>query len=214
MSKTTLYLVRHGESIGNKKGIILGHTDLDLTELGYQQAQMTADALRNVEFSAAYSSDLMRASNTATRIAEVHNLDVILDEQLREFYIGDWEGVDRGLLREKYGELFYNAWNRDFGTFIFPNGECVQDGVKRIYSELQLIAERHEGETILATFHAATIRGFWGLISGIPKEKWGTDTDFPSNASYSIVEYDGEKFVPISYSNDEHMGELITKIKL
>ena len=213
MAKTILYLVRHGESIGNKIGKILGHTDLDLTELGYTQAQMTADALRNVEFSAAYSSDLMRAKNTAKYSAQMHNLEVILDENLRELYIGDWEGIDKNVLINEYAELFYDGWQRCFGTFTFPNGESVKGGTQRVYDELEVIAKRHEGETVLVTFHAAVIRGFWSKINGVPEEEWAGAYKYPSNASYTIVEYESGKFTPISYSNDEHMGELVTEIK-
>ena len=62
---TKIYLIRHGESIGNLHRICLGHTDLDLTDLGLKQAKKTADALSDVNFAAIYSSDLIRAVHTA-----------------------------------------------------------------------------------------------------------------------------------------------------
>ena len=214
MSKTTLYLVRHGESMGNATGRMLGHTDLDLTEVGYRQAEMTAEALRDVDFCAIYSSDLMRAKNTAEYNAKIHDLEIYLDEELRELYIGDWENVDKELLKTKYADMFYNQWLGQYGTFCCPNGESVQAGTERVYRALERIAKAHEGRTALVTFHAGVLRGFWGKINGIPAEKWASETHFASNASYTIVQYDGEKFIPVSYSNDEHMGELVTKIIL
>ena len=214
MSKTTLYLVRHGQSIGNSLGKMLGHTDIDLTELGYKQADMTAEALRNVEFCAIYSSDLIRAYNTAQASAKLHNLNVVASAGLREIYLGDWEGIDKSRLKNDYSELFLKGWRENYGTFCCPGGESIYDATMRVYGALEEIARKHEGQTVMATLHAGVIRGFWGVISGIPKEKWATETVFPSNSSYSIIEYDGEKFTPVSYSNDEHMGEFVTRIKM
>ena len=214
MAKTTLYLVRHGESMGNATNRILGHTDLDLTELGYKQAEMTAEALRDVDFCAIYSSDLMRARHTAEYNAKIHNLEIRLDKELRELNFGDWENVDKEMLKTKYADIFFNGWYGQYGTFCCPNGESVQAGAERVYHALERIAKAHEGKTVLVTFHAGVLRGFWGKINGIPAEKWASETCFPSNASYTIVEYDGEQFIPVSYSNDEHMGALVTKVKL
>ena len=65
MKNTVFYLVMHGQSIGNALRTYLGHTNLDLSELGYEQAKITAEHLRNVPFDAIYSSDLLRAYHTA-----------------------------------------------------------------------------------------------------------------------------------------------------
>ena len=63
--KTKIILVRHGQSQGNAIRVLLGHTDLDLTELGFRQAACTAEALRHERIDVIYSSDLKRAMSTA-----------------------------------------------------------------------------------------------------------------------------------------------------
>ena len=213
MAKTTIYLVRHGQSIGNLNNIMLGHTDLDLSEIGYKQAKMTAEALKEVEFDAIYSSDLIRASNTALYHAEMRNLKVVTDGELRELNLGAWENQDKKVLEIEYSDTFPMGWLENFGTFTFPNGENVRAGGERFYSKVEKLARAHEGRTILIASHAAVIRAFWAIINGLPCERWATDTVFPTNASYAVVEYDGEKFTPISYSNDKHLGDLVTFIK-
>ena len=65
VGKTVIYLIRHGESEGNLKRICLGNTDLGLTEKGREQAEKTAKALSPVDIDAIYSSDLIRAVQTA-----------------------------------------------------------------------------------------------------------------------------------------------------
>ena len=213
MVKTTLYLLRHGQSIANLDDKMIGHTDLDLTELGYLQAERTAEALRDVDFCAIYSSDLVRARNTAKYNAQLHKLDIITDEQLREIYFGDWENVEKTKLAAESSDLYVGGWRENFGTFRCPNGESVVQTADRIYDALLKIAKRHEGKTVLVTFHAAAIRALWGKILDLPPQKWAKETWFPSNASYTIVEYDGNKILPVSFSNDAHLGDLVTRVK-
>lgn len=73
---TILLLVRHGESLGNARREFLGHTNKDLSELGYKQAEKTAEYLSKVKIDAVYSSDLIRAHNTALPHAKLRNLPV------------------------------------------------------------------------------------------------------------------------------------------
>ena len=214
MAKTTIYLVRHGQSVGNLNNTMLGHTDLDLSEVGYKQAQITAEALREVNFDAIYSSDLVRARNTALYHAKMRNFEVRTDTDFRELDVGDWENQSIEKLQKEFETDFFVGWIQNFGTFTFPNGESVLGGGERFYSALEKLAKAHEGEQILLATHAAVIRAFWGIVLGLPCEKWATDTKFPTNASYSVVEYDEGKFTPVSFSNDKHLGEFVTALRM
>lgn len=77
--KTTLYLIRHGQSLGNVQRRFLGHTDWDLTELGYRQAARTAVLFQEMPVDVVVSSDLVRAMHTVLPIAESHRLPLLLD---------------------------------------------------------------------------------------------------------------------------------------
>ena len=205
MKETVFYLVRHGESIGNATRTYLGHTDLDLSELGHTQARVTAEHLRDVPFAAIYSSDLKRAHNTALPHAEMRGLEIQDSRQLREIYIGDWEGYPIDKLISEHREDFLVRWLGEFGPFEFPGGESVQHGAERFYGELCRIARENPGKTVLITAHAAIIRAFWCKINSVsPIEKWGEAFPFSSNASYSVCTFDGEKFIPGAYSCDSH----------
>ena len=207
MKKTTIYLVRHGQSIGNLHRVYLGHTDLDLSELGHKQAKLTSDSLKDVDFAAIYSSDLLRAYNTAVPHAKLRNMEIIPSENLREIFLGDWENreVDELINNEK--ELFIDGWQKNFGIFTIPNGENVWNGGLRFAREVERLAKLNEGKTILITAHAAVIRVFWGIISGVAPENLAEAISFPSNASYSIAEYEDDSFKPIIYSVDSHITE-------
>ena len=90
---THIFLVRHGQSIGNEKREFLGHTDKDLSSLGYEQAARTAEFLAYEDIDVVYSSDLIRAYNTAIPHADMRNLKVIPEKALREIFAGKWEGM-------------------------------------------------------------------------------------------------------------------------
>jgi broad specificity phosphatase PhoE len=212
-TKTTVYLIRHGQSLGNLHNVCLGHTDIDLTELGYAQAELTAKTLANVDFAAIYSSDLVRARNTAAPHCKIRGVEPILSKAFRELYFGDWENSSVDYLKAEFSEEFTIGWRQNFGTFTPPNGECVTDMAKRMRQAVKKAAEEHKGENILIVSHAAAIRALWGEISGLEPATWGSETHFPSNASYSVLEYENGILIPVSYSNDSHLGENATNIK-
>ena len=212
-NETLIYIVRHGESVGNLHRICLGHTDLDLTELGMEQAKKTAEALKYVDFRAIYSSDLQRAVHTAEPHAAKRSLAVNTSPDFRELYFGNWENASVLMLKEKFHEQFTIGWRQNFGTFTAPEGESVVDMADRMVRGLVKIASEHLGGVILVTSHAAAIRALWGKISGYAPSEWADAFPFPTNASYSVLKFDGECLTPVSYSNDEHLGELVTFIQ-
>ena len=61
MTTCTIFVVRHGQTAANKDGIIQGQLDTPLDDTGYAQAQVVGEALKNIVFTDAYSSDLSRA---------------------------------------------------------------------------------------------------------------------------------------------------------
>lgn len=217
MKKTTkILLVRHGQSIGNLTRTFLGHTDLDLSEMGYLQAKCTANALKNEKIDVIYSSDLKRSYNTAYFHAEMRGLKIITRENLRETYAGEWENQNVDDLINRWGaDFFVNEWKNGFGSFRLPGGESIQEAGKRFYNEIYALAGENEGKTILICAHAAVIRAFWAIISNIEWKDVAELIPFPTNASYSVLSWNSGIFTPIQYSCDEHLAEVgITKVNL
>ena len=237
INKIKIILVRHGQSIGNQTRVFLGHTDLDLSELGYKQANATAEYLKNEKIDKIYSSDLIRAYNTALPHAKIRNMQVIPNKNLREAYVGSWEGMNVDDIIEKWGrEVFVDQWKNNFGLFSFPGGESIKGAGERFYNEILSIcndfllnmahnyhksannsdAEGQNDEiTILIASHAAVIRSFWSIISDVAFDELADKIPFPTNASYSICYYEKGKITPFSYSNDDHLFDVgITKVNL
>ena len=215
-NRVKIIIIRHGQSLGNLNRIFLGHTDLDLSDLGYRQAKATAEYLKNERIDSIYSSDLIRAYNTALPHAKIRGLSVIENKNLREAYVGAWENMHVDDILAKWGrEVFVDQWKNNFGCFVFPDGESTRAAGERFYRELISICSENEGKTLLVSSHAAIIRSFWAIISGVPAEEVSEKIPFPTNASYSIAYYENGKITPFSYSNDGHLADVgITKVNL
>ena len=202
--ETKIILIRHGESLGNALKLYIGHTDVDLSEDGYEQARDAAEYFKGEKISAVYSSDLKRAYETALLHAKKRSLPVITSKELREVFVGIWEGVHVDEVIEKWPVEFGVEWRVKFGTCVPPGGEPVYEAGKRMHEKLLSIAREREGTVIVAS-HAAAIRAFWCYLGGAEPEKWGDFAPFPSNASATFIGFDGERLVPIKYAFDEYV---------
>ena len=201
---TKIILIRHGESEANELGVIAGHTDYKLTAIGYEQAEQTAEHLATERIDAIYSSDLVRAMDTAKPHAERRGLTVVPCPELRETHCGDWEGITFADL-EARDPAEYDCFKRTQLMYTIPGGENLWDSGIRFYNKVLEIAKANPDRTVLITAHGAVIRVFWALLHGTPKEEATAKHDYASNASYSTVHFDGERMIPVEYSHDSHL---------
>lgn len=206
---TTIYLIRHGESEGNKIRSFLGHTDLPLTEKGHAQAEMTANYLKNIGADVIYSSDLLRAYQTACHTADILCLPVIKNQGVREIFAGQWEGQLFDDLMVKYKKS-YGVWKNDIGNAIPDGGESVMHLSGRVFSAVEEIAKINDGKTVFIFTHATPIRTFASRCLGKSLDEL-KELPWANNASVTKVEYDG-KFKLVDYGNDSFMGELSTAL--
>ena len=151
-----IIFVRHGQTTWNTESRYQGHSDTDLSEVGRQQATRVADRLACEEIAAVYASDLRRASDTASTIADCHGLDVQTDRRLRECEFGEWEGLTVGQIKERYSEE-YRTYQVDSVTVRAPRGERLESLVERVGEAIDEIAERHPTDPVLITGHGGTV---------------------------------------------------------
>lgn len=206
MSYTEIFLLRHGESRGNIDKIMAGQIDIPLSEKGVLQAAVAADFLLGQNIDLIYSSDLSRAFQTASAFSIKSGIPVShVHEDLREISVGDFEGLSFSEIVEKFDSGFGLYFTSAFGTYSFPGGESTEGAGQRFYNCVEKIAKANPRKRILVATHAAVIRSFWGIINQISRASLGDSVPFPSNASVSRVVYDGSKFTPVSYSENEHL---------
>ena len=208
--KTTLILVRHGESEANQRDAFLGHFDLPLTERGLAQAKLAAGYLSGLQVDAIYSSDLQRAYQTACCTAKELGLPVKTDANLREVDAGEWDNMTFADLMEKYPETF-GLWANDIGNAGCDGGETAKQLRCRVMGALTYIARANRGKRVLVFCHGTPIRIAGCIGQGMAIEAL-KDVPWAANGSATTLEYEEGAFRLVEYSRDEYMGELVTKL--
>ncbi len=207
---TTLYFIRHGQSVANLGQYCAYQLDAPLTELGHHQAACTAEFLKDVPFSAAYASDLRRAYDTAATV--VAHLDISVQKRvdLREIYGGKWEGKKFTEVEELY-PADYKVWIEQIGLSKPTDGESVAELQKRLKSAVEDIVAHHPGEAVCVATHATAIRVLECLWTGMPLEQMHI-VPWTGNASVTIAEYVTPTQVKlVARDLHEHLQNLATK---
>jgi probable phosphoglycerate mutase len=156
MPITRLCLVRHGETEWNAEGRVQGQTDIPLSTVGLAQAQAAAEVLCRHDFSAIYSSDLMRVRQTAEPAARRLALPLQLDAALRERHYGIFERLLYTEVRNRYPE-HYARFQRKDPDYDFESGESLRTFNERSLNIVKTIAARHPGEQVLVFTHGGVL---------------------------------------------------------
>lgn len=206
---TTIYLIRHGESLGNLEKRFLGHSDWDLTEKGKKQAEFAAGYFENIKVDAIYSSDLLRAYNTALPLSKRRGIDIIPDKNLREIFAGDWETVKFDDIATRFSAEWKIWSNAEGDKLRIPNGESIAELLERVYAAIEKIAIENEGKSVVIALHATPIRVFMNKVSGrelcdLSKTPW------VANASVSTFSFDGKNFTLEKGDDTAHLGDIKT----
>lgn len=156
MTKTTLCLVRHGETVWNADGRIQGQLDTELSDTGRSQARAVAEVLGGHRFSAVYASDLVRVRDTAAPTCGRLGMTPLLDPDLRERHYGIFQESTYPEAKERWPEDYARFAARD-PEFGFVTGEKLIDFYRRSVDCVASIADRHRGETVLVFTHGGVL---------------------------------------------------------
>ncbi len=195
-----IYIVRHGQTYINRYNKMQGWCDTPLTEPGIEGAEQAGEALKEVSFDIALSSDLKRASDTCEIIMK-HNvnkdeLQHIASPFFREQFYGYFEGLDSEMAWRMIGgshgyatrqELFAHEsidtikdWIKEADPY--HDAENAEEYWNRMDQGLKMISELDGAENILLVTHGFTIRSLW--------YRYGDNIPLvpgPQNASITIM---------------------------
>lgn len=184
-----MILVRHGASLWNEEGRIQGHQDVPLSSEGYQQARAVAERLVQIPFAEVYTSDLQRAKSTAEEIARRRGLSPICLQDLRERFLGEWEGLSLQEVQEKYADLL-TLYRSDPVQYNPPGAETFLELQKRVSRAIEKIVEDHPQETIVVVSHGGPIRVFIAWVLQMPL-RLIRRLQVAKNCSITVVRYTG-----------------------
>ncbi|GAP13829.1 fructose-2,6-bisphosphatase [Longilinea arvoryzae] len=192
---TEIWLVRHGETEWNREQRFMGQQDIPLNRAGLQQAADLAVSLRGQHFNALYSSDLLRARQTAEALAAALKLPLRLDARLREVMLGVWQGQTHADVQARYplqwAERYANP--PDFRP---PAGETIAEMAARAYPVLDEIAAAYPRGLVLLVSHGILLAALICRARGLPLALIYAQN--PANARPEIIDWPPEKLENLS----------------
>lgn len=201
---TVVLLVRHGESAAAHPDrpfpLVGGHGDPALHPNGRAQAERLAERLATEPLDAIYVTTLRRTHETAGPLAARLGLTPIVEPDLREVHLGEWEG---GLLRARAaaGDPIFRAIFEEERWDVIPGSEPLADFDARVARGLERIVAAHPGGRVVAVVHGGVIGQLLHRCTGSSRFAFsGAD-----NASISELVVDGTRTVLRRYNDVAHL---------
>jgi probable phosphoglycerate mutase len=190
---TTLGFIRHGSTAWNKERRAQGSANTPLDHDGIRDAECLAKRIKNEDWDVIYSSDLLRAKQTAEIVAkDLHVEEFFLDSRLQEVNGGKIEGTTEAERIEKWGE----GW-RDLDLGI----ETRDMVLKRALSFIEEVTEKHPNQKVLVISHGSYIRHVLGeLVKDLKME------EHLENTSVSMIKAREGLWECELYNCTKHLG--------
>jgi len=206
---TDLLVVRHGESAPARLDApaprVDGHSDPELAPQGREQAQRLADRLLHEQIDAIYVTSLRRTAQTAAPLAQRLGITPVVEPDLREVYLGEWEGV----AFRKYVAEGHPTAARMFAEKrwdVIPGAESNEAFATRVGAALERIVADHPGHRVVVVVHGGVIGQIMALASGAPTFSFlGAD-----NASITQVVAMPQPWVMRRFNDTAHLDAAFT----
>ncbi len=197
---------RHGRTAWNAERRFQGQTDVPLDETGLTQAARAAKSLARMRPHRIISSDLSRARATAEALAGLTGLTVNEDIALRETFAGEWQGLTRTELEERFGAELAD-WSA--GSEVRPGGgETRREVADRMVSSIdRALADVPPGQTLVVATHGGSARAAIGALLGLPIEHWAA-LGVLANCAWSVLEENGAERGPRWRLQEYNAGSL------
>ena len=157
MKETEIILIRHGETEWNSQKRMQGHSNSDLSEVGRGQIQELGELMKNVSFDHIYSSDSLRARQTAEAITQYSGHTLQFDQRIREKNLGVFEGLTSTEAKERHPEI-YRLFKTAGANYVIDEGESTQQLLERALEFIEEIRLRHPQERVVMVTHGGVVR--------------------------------------------------------
>ncbi len=202
-----LVLVRHGQSqayfAGRTFKLVDGHGDPPLSELGQAQAERVGERLATAGIEAIYVTTLQRTAQTAAPLAARTGLPVRVEPDLREVYLGEWEG---GEYRKNVAEghpiaqrmFAQERWD------VIPGGESSEGFEARVRSGIERLAAKHPGQRVAVFTHGGVVGRAIMIACGSRPFAFNRS----DNASIARLAVVGDQWLVRSFNDTTHLEGL------
>jgi 2,3-bisphosphoglycerate-dependent phosphoglycerate mutase len=201
---TRVLAIRHGETAWNVDTRIQGQLDIPLNETGRWQAHRLALALADEAIDALYSSDLLRALETAQAVSAGSGRSIVTDTGLRERGFGEFEGLTFKEIEQRWpGQS--ERWRKRDPAFGPAGGETLADFYARSVDTVTRLAIAHPGQSIAVVAHG-------GVMDCLYRAATRLDLQAPrswqlGNASINRLLYTPQGFTLVGWSDTWHLED-------
>src|SRR6478735_5972661 len=170
-----IVLLRHGESQWNLENRFTGWVDVPLSAKGEEEARAAGGKLQSYRFDRAFTSVLMRATETLRIVLEAigqTSIPIEKDQALNERMYGDLQGLNKSETAKQYGEQQVKIWRRSYDIRP-PGGESLKDTAERVLPYFAKAIRPHviAGETILIAAHGNSLRALVMELEQLTREQ-------------------------------------------
>jgi broad specificity phosphatase PhoE len=204
-----LILVRHGETPWNVTLQYQGQANVPLNERGHAQARLTAGRLARLNVTALYTSDTLRAAETADAIAQACGLTPQPMPELREIDVGQWEGLTPEQLYRRFPDHMAE-YERDPARTVRLGGESYAQLQTRALVALRRIHEAHQpSDVVVAVSHGGTIRALLCHVIGLELANFGKM--WLDNGSLTELRYGRHGWRLVRLNDAAHLEGLVAE---
>ncbi len=199
-----IYLIRHGESLGNKEGVFRGRNADPLAENGYIQARDVAGYFDKIKVDKVFSSPLLRAIQTAKAVFPEN--EILPEALINGLDFGDWTGVAKKKIQDEEPHNWH-LWTTSPEKLRFPGGETMGDLLERTRSFLTQL-KSIPFDTAAVVSHRSVLKAMLAAAAGVEKDYyWRFHLD---NASICLLIFDPARGYTIAHSNyTDHLSDFI-----
>lgn len=203
----TLYITRHGETVWNTEKRMQGWQDSELTARGTENAVCLGESLKEISIDAVYSSPSNRTQKTSKLICGDRNIPIIMDRNLKEINMGEWEGKTQSYIKENYPVEFHSFWNAP-QNYIPVGGETFFEMQERVWRVLDRIKSEHNSGNILIVTHSVVIKCLTSIFKNLSiDELW--DPPYIHDTSLTVVEVHEREYRIILEGDISHKEDLV-----
>ena len=207
-SKKIIYLIRHGETDHNRKGVVQGSgVDSDLNQLGNKQADAFFDSYHAIPFEKIYTSKLKRTHQSVQKFIE-KGIPWEQYEGLNEISWGNKEGQIINSEGNKYYRDLIYQWRKGDTHIQCADGESPEDVIARQKPVIKTILSRREEKTILMAMHGRAIRILLTLLLDCPLQEMDKFKHQNLCLYQLCFDYEKNSFELIEECNIEHLKSL------
>lgn len=201
--KTSIYIVRHAETVGNVENRLTGRTDFQISMEGQKSIRALTNRLSNIKFDKFYASMSNRTKETIKQLAELSKKEIIQLEELCEMNFGLYDGLTWKEVN-KINPSIKLRQKRINEISGIPEQEIMEEVANRMKQCIIDISKTNEGNTILICSHGVAIEAFLREILQVPFSQ-ERERFCQHNTAVNVIEFDGKEFSVTKMADISHI---------